>query len=90
LVNDRDKVIDPKIPESQILINGKELGDSGLILRSVQKGTRSEALPPGASLQFSLPLGDQFKEPGIYRVLWKGSAFQSSEIVLRILSDKAH
>ena len=55
LVNDGDKVIDPKIPESQIVINGKELSDSGLILSSVQKGARFRALPPGESLQFGLP-----------------------------------
>ena len=85
LVNDGDKVIDPKIAESRIVINGKELADSGLILSSVQKGARFKALPPGESLQFDCLLGDQFKEPGIYRVSWKGSGFQSSEIVLRVL-----
>ena len=89
LVNDGDKVIDPKIPESQIVINGKELSDSGLILSSVQKGARFKALPPGESLQFDCLLGDQFKEPGIYRVSWKGAGFQSSEIVLRILPEEA-
>jgi hypothetical protein len=89
LVNDGDKVIDPKIPESRIVINGKELGDSGLILSSVQMGTRFKALPTGESLQFDCPLGDRFKEPGIYRVSWKGAGFQSSEVVLRILPDEA-
>ena len=29
LVNDGDQVIDPKIPESQIVINGKELATPG-------------------------------------------------------------
>ena len=89
LVNDGDQVIDPKIPESQIVINGKELSDSGLILSSVQKGARSEALSPGESLQFDCLLGDQFKEPGIYRVSWKGAGFHSPEIVLRILPEGA-
>jgi hypothetical protein len=89
LVNDGDQVIDPKIPESRIVINGKELSDSGTILSSVEEGTRSEALPPGESLQFDRLLGDQFKEPGIYRVFWKGAGFQSSEIVLRILPNEA-
>ena len=54
------------------MINGKELSDSGLILSSVQKGSRSEALSPGENLQFDCLLGDQFKEPGTYRVFWKG------------------
>jgi len=89
LVNDGKKVIDPKISESEIIINGKELGDSGQILGSVQMGARSTSLPPGESLHFDCLLGDQFKEPGIYRVSWKGATFQSSEIVLRILPKEA-
>src|SRR5262249_582098 len=68
VVNDSDSVIDPKIAESRIVINGKEAGDSGMILSSVQKGTRFDALPPGASVQFDCSMGDQFKEPAIYRV----------------------
>jgi hypothetical protein len=87
LVNDGKKVIDPKISESEIIINGKELGDSGQILGSVQMGARSTSLPPGESLHFDCLLGDQFKEPGIYRVLWKGAGFRSQDIVLRILPE---
>lgn len=89
LVNDGDQVIDPKIAESRIVINGKELGDSGLILSGIQKGARFKALPPGESLQFDCPLGDQFKEPAIYRVSWKGAGFHSPEVVLRILPEEA-
>jgi hypothetical protein len=89
LVNDGDKVIDPKIADSRIIINGKELSDSKLILSSVQKDARFKALPPGESLQFDRLLRDQFKEPGTYRVSWKGSGFHSSEIVLRILPEEA-
>jgi len=87
LVNDGDKVIDPKIADSRIVINGTELSDSGLILSSVQKGARFRALPPGESLQLECLLGDQFKQPGIYHISWKGAGFQSSEIVLRILPE---
>ena len=89
LVNDGDQVIDPKIQESRIAINGKELSDSGLILGSVEEGTRFKELPPGESLQFDRLLGDQFKQPGVYRVSWKGAGFQSSEIVFRILPEAA-
>jgi hypothetical protein len=89
LVNDGNKVIDPKIADARLVINGKELGDSRLMLGSVEKGARSEALSPGESLQFSFPLGDQFKQPGVYRVSWRGAGFQSSEVVLRILSKEA-
>jgi hypothetical protein len=89
LVNDSDKVIDPKIPESRIVINGKELSDPGLILGSAQLGARFKALSPGESLQFDCPLGDQFKEPAIYQVSWNGAGFQSPVIVLRILPGEA-
>jgi hypothetical protein len=89
LVNDRDVVIDPTIAESHIVINGNELADSGLILTSVAKGARFNALTPGESLQFSLLLGNQFKEPGTYRITWKGAGFQSTELVLRILPEQA-
>jgi len=89
LVNDGDKVMDPKIPESRIVINGKELSDSRMILGSFQDGTRVKGLPPGESVQFDCLLGDRFEEPAIYRVSWKGAGFQSSDIVLRILPDEA-
>ncbi|HKI16268.1 MAG TPA: hypothetical protein VKA15_00225 [Isosphaeraceae bacterium] len=89
LVNDGEEVIDPKIPESRIVINSKELGESELVVSSVLKDARFKALSPGDSLQFSVALGDEFKEPGTYRVSWNGAGFQSAEIVVRILPDKA-
>ncbi len=89
LVNDGNKVTDPKIADSRIVINGTELSDSGLILSSVQKGARFRALPPGESLQLECLLGDQFKEPGTYRVSWRNADFGSPEIVVRILPEGA-
>ena len=89
LVNDGAKVIDPKIAESRIIINGEELTDSGVVARSVRGDARFQALSPGDSLQFGILLGDHFKEAGTYRVSWKGAGFQSAEIVLRILPEKA-
>lgn len=89
LVNDGDKVIDPKISQSKIVMNDKELGESGAILSSDQRGDRFKALQPGESLQFDCVLGDRFKEPGIYRVSWQSAGFQSPEIVFRILPEEA-
>ena len=85
LVNDGDKVIDPKIPESHIVINGNELTEPGSVFG---KDAPFKALSPGESLRFDWLLGDYLKEPGLYQVSWKGVGFQSSEIVLRILPDK--
>jgi hypothetical protein len=85
LVNDGDKVIDPKIADSRIVINGKELAESGLIFGGVPNDVRIKPFAPGKTLQFNVLIGDHFKEPGIYRVSWKGSDFQSSEVELRIL-----
>lgn len=90
LINDGDKVIDPKIAKSRIVINDKEIADSGLVLSSVAKEDRFKVLAPGESLQFDCLLGDHFKVPGRYRVSWKGSEFQAPEIVVRIMPDKTH
>jgi hypothetical protein len=89
LVNEVDNVIDPKIPESRIVINGKELTDSGLMLRSAAQNARFTALAPGESIQLDCLFGDHFKEPGTYRVSWEGVDFQSSEIEFRILPQRA-
>jgi hypothetical protein len=89
LVNDGGKVIDPKIAESRIVIDGKELADPGSVFGTVPKDVRIKPLAPGESLKFSLLLGEHFKEPGTYRISWKGAGFQSSEMVLRILPEKA-
>jgi hypothetical protein len=88
LVNDGDTAIEPKMAESSIVINGKELADSGLILGHGSKDSRYKSLPPRAHLQFSSALGDQFNKPGVYRVSWKGKGFQSPEITIRVLRGK--
>jgi type II secretory pathway pseudopilin PulG len=87
LVNDGETMIDPKITDSMIVINGKELAESGLILGKRPEDARFKPLLPGDHLQFSLALGDHFKQPGIYRVSWKGNGFQSPEITIRILPE---
>jgi hypothetical protein len=89
LVNDGANAIDPKIAESRIVINGKELADSGLILSGGLKDAQARALSSGDNLQFAVGLGDHFTEPGTYRVSWKAAGFQSPEILLRVLPEKS-
>jgi hypothetical protein len=85
LVNDGSKPIEPKLAESRIVINGKELAESGWIKGSGVRAADIRSLSPGERLEFRLPFGDYFHEPGIYRVSWKGQRFHSPEIVFRIL-----
>ena len=85
LVNDGSKLIDPKIESSKIIINGKELGDSGFILSNGPRDARWHALPPGDTLEFAYALENYFKEPGIYKVAWKGDDFETPPIVFRVM-----
>jgi hypothetical protein len=89
LVNDGDEMINPQIADSQIMINGKELTDSGSVFGGIPKDVRIKVLASGESIRFSLLLGNQFKETGTYWISWKGSNFQSSEMVVRILPETA-
>lgn len=84
LVNDGSKTVDPKIESSKIIVNGKELEDSGLILGNGPRDKRWNALPPGESIEFNYALESYFKEPGIYRVFWKGDGFETPIIEFRI------
>ena len=86
LINDGDTVLDPQIGKSRIIINGKELSDSGLVLGNGPRDAAFKALPPGASLQFGYALGKHVEEPGVYRVSWRGEDFRSPEVVFRVLA----
>jgi hypothetical protein len=90
LVNDGTKPIEPKIESSKIIINGKELGNSALILGNGPRDARWDALPPGDVLEFTYALEDYFKEPGIYGVSWKGDYFETPTIVFRVMPYKTH
>jgi hypothetical protein len=85
VVNDGDRVVDPKIAESRIIINGEDLADSARILGAGPRDARYGALPPGDHLRFVYALGDYFKRPGVYRVSWRGEHFRSPEVVFRVL-----
>jgi len=90
LVNDGSRTIDPKIESSKIIINGVELGDSGFILSNGPRDKRWRALPPGDSLEFTYALEDYFKEPGVYRVSWKGENFETPTIAFRVMPYKTN
>jgi uncharacterized protein (TIGR03067 family) len=88
LVNDGDKVVDPKIPGyPRLIVNGKELDLSNRPGTGPRDG-RFAALPPGDYLLFGLGLGDDFNKAGVYRVYWQGEDFRSPEIVFRVMPKK--
>jgi hypothetical protein len=89
LVNDGDAVVDPEVGASRIVVNGKELDDSRLILGNGPQDARFAALPPGDHLLFARALGDHFREPGVYRVSWRGARSRAPEVVFRVLPGKA-
>jgi hypothetical protein len=97
LVNDGDKTIDPELRSSRLLVNGRDLGDDwSFQMRNGIRDGRFEALPAGDHLAMTISfgrdfqgaLGRHFREPGIYRVSWKGKGFESPEIVFRVMPTK--
>jgi hypothetical protein len=94
VMNDGEKVVDPKLKSSRLFINGKECdGKEGRInwLVNMNNGPRDErwkALPPGDYISFTKAMGDYFKEPGEYRIKWKGEGFEAPEVVFRVMPSK--
>lgn len=88
MVNDGKKTVNPEIDSSRLFINGKELKDWGFIVGNGPRTDDFEALAPGECLQFTKAMGNYFTEPGIYKVKWKGKAFESSDVVFRVLPKK--
>jgi hypothetical protein len=94
MVNDGDKVVDPKLASSRLFLNGKECKGKDDVVNwqvSIGRGPRDdrwEALPPGDYLSFTMNMGDSFKEPGTYRVKWKGESFEAPEVVFRVMPRK--
>lgn len=84
LVNETNEGFDPRIPESRIVVNDRELADSGRIMGRTPRTARSQRLLPGEALHFVGALGHHFQEVGAYRVVWEGPGFRSPEVVIRV------
>lgn len=88
LVNDGDKTVAPAIEKSRLIVNGKELADwDGVSVRGPRADTW-DSLPPKDYILFWRNLVKHFREPGLYRVAWKGEHFESPEVVFRVLPGK--
>lgn len=82
MFNDGDKAIDPKEHTWRLNVNGKDHPGSRQVFRRV---LGREGLLPGGDLELGYGLGDWFKEPGPYRLIWKGENFESAPVFFRVL-----
>ena len=85
LVNDGDTTVDPKIGETDLIVNGKKMEDWRFNVTGGPQGVYRRALPPGKELEFGRDFRDHFTAPGTYRVVWKGDGYESAEVVFRVL-----
>ncbi len=83
LLNDTEALLNPAAEPWKILIDGKEVPDSGFILGNGPMPTDGYAkLAPGASFTFSkaLSIAKYFPERREYTISWQGKDFRSPTI----------
>lgn len=86
-MNDSEKPINAAEEGWTIVIDGKELEDSGHIFGNGPGPVGGwGVLNPGESYQFGkgLPLSRYFPEEREYRMFWKGKEFRSSTITVSV------
>ncbi len=91
LVNDESKVVDAEslIGSSKIIVNGEELKDSSFIFGNGLRASDWNTLPPNGTVHFTKALERYFQKPGVYKVSWKSSGFETSPIVFRVMPRKS-
>ena len=87
MVNDGKRPADPKVRSWRLNINGKDHPDSEFTFGNGPRDNRWNSLPAGDQLQFGYALGDWFKKPGAYKVIWRGQGFESAPVVFRVISE---
>jgi hypothetical protein len=85
LVNDGDRAVNPEIDSSQFLVNGKALKEWDFVIGNGPRGKDFDLLEAGQTMRFGKAMGRYFTEPGVYRVRWKGRAFESAVVEFRVL-----
>ena len=91
LLNDSETAQSTAPETWTIVIDGKELSDSGFILGNGPGPTGGyRTLAAGSTFDFgkALPIAKYFPETKEYRVSWKGGSFQSPTVVVRIPASK--
>lgn len=86
VVNDGNRITNPEIEETRIIVNGEEIKETGMpIFRNGPRPNNINALQPGDSIELGFGLGEYFKKAGTYTVSFKGVAFETPPIVFRVL-----
>lgn len=80
LKNGSKAVIDPKITESVLIIDGKPFEQSAMLFGNGPRDARFSALPPGDKIEFTYPLGYYFRKPGKHVLVWRGKTFEEVKI----------
>src|SRR5713101_175876 len=88
LVNDGDKTAATDVDSWRIIVNGKQMSERNTSLMFGNGSRMEDTLPPGGHSQVARAMGVYFKEPGTYKVSWKGKTFESPKIIFRVLPNK--
>jgi hypothetical protein len=83
LLNDDDKPLDTSEASWRLIIDGREVGDSGIVFGNGLGPIGGwKTLNPGATAEFSkgLDADKYFPEPHRYKLSWKGRGFQSPAV----------
>jgi hypothetical protein len=88
LVNDGTRAAATDVGSWRVVVNGKQMSERSTSLMFSNGSRMGETLPPGGHAQVAKAMGVYFKEPGTYKVSWKGKTFASPEITFRVLPSK--
>lgn len=89
VVNDGDRVLNPELTSSELLVNGKLLKNWDVTINNGPRDKRFNALPAGDYIALSFDVTEHFQTPGTYKLLWKGKHFRTPEFVFRVLPKQA-
>ena len=88
LINDGDETIDPRLRSCELLVNGRVPKNWEQTINNGPRDKRWRALPPGDVLHLTIAFEEEFRKPGVYKVMWKGKEFKSAEIEFRVVTEE--
>jgi hypothetical protein len=88
LANEGNMPVDPRSDTWRLSINGRVHPDCVITFANGPRDSRWESLPPGDRLNFGYVLGDCFKKPGTYTLVWRGPHFESAPLVFEVVDQE--